>query len=351
VAYVPRNGDMIVGKDALRYGLADPFGMVSSVKRVLGIPWGDPSLRALDAGVGYKLVQGPNQHVLLRVNGVDVTAAQIVAAVLSRLKKLAEQRFGGTCRRAVFTVPAEKPAGYARELTKAAKLAGLEVIEFVPEPVAGVIAHGMQNVGDHNIVVVDFGGGTFDATLMEQHGARFKSRGIGGDPFLGGDDFDHALADAVDGTLARAHKLSMRNDVVRWSQLLYRCESVKRQLSTAAVARLQLRDAYAAGGQRGDLDLAVERVWIEPRWEPLVERAVELTRSLMARAGWDPRTVEDVVMIGGTALIPLVAQRFSQLFGRRVAGSPEATLAVARGAAVLGARHMPSATGIAPQIS
>ena len=350
IVYVPRNGNLIVGKEALRHGLADPFGMVTSVKRVLGLAWGDPALRALDAGSGYKLIQGPNHHVLLRVNGVDLAPSQIVAAVLTRLKQLAEHRFGGVARRAVFTVPAEKAAGYPAELARAAKLAGIEAVEMVPEPVAGVVAHGMQQGGDHRIAVVDFGGGTFDATLMEQRGARFTSRGIGGDAFLGGDDFDHALADAVDGTLARSHRLTMRHDVVKWSQLTWRCESVKWQLSSAMQARLQIKDAYAAGGRRGDLDLMVERTWIEPRWEPLVDRAVELTRSLCAGAGWDPRTVEDVVMIGGTTLIPQVARKFSELFGRRVAGAAEATLAVARGAAMLGARHQSGASAGIPEI-
>jgi molecular chaperone DnaK len=282
MVYVPTSGPLVVGREALRLGFSDPFNVVTSVKRLLGLGWGDPALRALDAGSSFALHQGPGGQVLIRIQKQELAPVQLAAAVLARLRKLAEARFGGSFRRAVFTVPAQRPAGYGAALTLAARLTGLEVIDQVPEPVAGFVAQGLDRPGERRVAVVDFGGGTFDATLMEQRGLRFASRAIGGDGFLGGDDLDHALADAVDGVLARKGRRPLRNDQVKWRQLLWRSESVKRQLSSAASARLQLRDRLSPAS---DIDLSVDRAWIEPRWQSLVDRGVGVVRELLARAG------------------------------------------------------------------
>jgi molecular chaperone DnaK len=272
----------------------------------------------------------------LKVGSVEVAPVQVAAALLLRLRSLAEARFGGCVRRAIFAVPAVMAPGYGAALTQAARMAGIETVDQVPEPVAGVIGSGNLRPGDRRIAVVDFGGGTFDVSMVEQVGLRYQSRGLAGDPFLGGDDFDLALADAVDGSLVRSRRRSVRSDVVSWQKLVRRSESVKRQLSSQPTCRLKL-DLECAGD--GDLDLIVERAWLEPRFERLVDRAIDVTQAALDQARWRPTDVEEVVLIGGTTLIPLVQRRLGELFGRKLGAAAEATLAVSAGAAVLAARH------------
>ena len=341
VVYLPRAGDPIVGIEALRHGAADPFGLLTGLKRLLGRRADDPAIKHLDAGVAYRIVAAQNGGALVRARGADYAPTQLVAAVLARLKRLAEVRFGGDIRHAVLTVPVEKAPEYTGALKRAASIAGMEILAFVPEPVAGVVAHGYDRPGDRRIAVCDFGGGTFDATLMVQQGNRFQGVASAGDPFLGGEDFDVTLADAVDAVIFKAARVSLRRDVTIWSQLLLRIESAKRQLSTSAQTRLRMRDAYTTGERRHDIDLLVDREWIEPRWKPLVDRATQVIGGLLDTARWGNRDIDDVVLIGGTTLVPLVQRELSALFRRKLVPSPTANLSVVRGAALLAARHAP----------
>ena len=341
VVYIPRTGDPIVGVEALRHGASDPFGLLQGLKRLLGRRADDPAIKHLDAGVAYRILAAPNGGAFVRARNSDFAPVQLVAAVLTRLRRLAEVRFGGDVRRAVMTVPVEKAPEYENALKRAASIAGLEVLAFVPEPVAGVIAHGFDRPGVRRIAVCDFGGGTFDATLMEQHGTRFQGVASAGDPFLGGDDLDAALADAVDAVVYKNARVSLRRDVTIWSQLLLRVESTKRQLSSELQARLRLREAYTLGEKRNDVDLLVDRNWIEPRWKPLIDRASQCVGGLIDSVHWNKAEIDDVVLIGGTTLVPLVQREMSVLFGRRLVPSATANLAVVRGAALLAARHAP----------
>jgi molecular chaperone DnaK len=338
--YLPRTGEPVIGTEAMRLGAADPFGLVCGIKRLLGRRADDAAIRTIDVSAGWKLVAGPNGGAVVRAHNTDFAPAQLVAAVLTRLRRQAELRFG-TVRRALFTVPVERAPDYEAALRRAAQLAGLEVVGFVPEPVAGVVAHGHGRPAERRVAVCDFGGGTFDATLMLQQGTRWKGAGALGDAFLGGDDLDEALADAVDATVYRAAKVSLRRDVCIWTQLRWRAESAKRQLSSSATARLHLRDAYVQGGKRHDVDLLIDRPFVEGRWQPLVERALQLVAALLDRSGWRREQIDDVVLIGGTCQVPMVQRSFSALFGRQLTASPSAHLAVVAGAALL-------AAGLAP---
>jgi molecular chaperone DnaK len=251
-----------------------------------------------------------------------------------------------------MTMPADAPESYTAALRRAAGLAGLEVVRFVAEPVAGAIAAGHASApGDRLIAVCDFGGGTFDAALVRQHGLRFETLGVAGDPFLGGDDLDLVMADGIDGLIFRQARTSLRHDAVAWAGLIWRCESVKRQLSRAQEARIFMRDAYAAGGSFHDLDFLVDRSWIAPRWAPLVARAVQVVRGLLASLEVRAGDVDEVCLIGGTMMSPAVHELFGGFFGRRVAPMAGADLAVVRGAAMIGSALARGGDHFAPGVA
>ena len=211
----------------------------------------------------------------------------------------------------------------------------------MPEPVAGALALGLHARPERRrVVVADFGGGTFDVTLVEQTGTRFHVVATGGDPFLGGDDLDQAMVQALSGLVFRRCGFDVSHDLVRRQLLARRCEGAKRVLSSHLEARLTMPDAYIERGERRDLDVVLERSWCEARWEPLFDRALGVVDLVLARGGWGDVAVDEVGLIGGTSLVPRFQQRLRARFaGSRVNLSEDAAVAVATGAALVAARH------------
>jgi len=340
VVYVPARGEPIVGARALPYALHDPQHTVTSVKRLLGERHDAASLRRLAPLVPYPLVAGIGGRVHLRLHHSDWAAEQVAAAILGHVRELAERRFGAV-RKVVLAVAAEATLEQRQALLTAARLARLEVIDLVPEPVAGALALGLHARPERRrVVVADFGGGTFDVTLVEQTGTRFHVVATGGDPFLGGDDLDQAMVQALSGLVFRRCGFDVSHDLVRRQLLARRCEGAKRVLSTHLEARLTMPDAYIERGERRDLDVVLERAWCEARWEPLFDRALGVVDLVLARGGWGDVAVDEVGLIGGTSLVPRFQQRLRARFaGSRVNLSEDAAVAVATGAALVAARH------------
>jgi molecular chaperone DnaK (HSP70) len=159
------------------------------------------------------------------------------------------------------------------------------------------------------------------------------------------------MADAVSGAIFKATRADMRRDAVRWAELVRRCESVKRQLSFAPEALLQMRNAYVVNRTSQDLEMRVGRDYMEPRWMPLVERCLDTTREVIQSAGADVTLIEQVVLIGGTTLIPVVRRRISELFGRTPMSSDTAQMAVVTGATVVAARYQPAGAAELPALA
>jgi molecular chaperone DnaK (HSP70) len=339
VVYVPDRGAIEVGRRAANRLLTDPVGVIRSVKRVLGVPPTSPMVRRFASGAGFR-VDAAGDRVLLKLRSGDLVPEQVAAAVIGRIRELAEMRFGGKITKAVFTASAAPPAGYREALTRAARLAHLEVLEVVAEPIAGALSLGIHaQQAERKLIVCDFGGGTFDVSAITQSGLRFSPVATFGDPYLGGDDLDEALATAVAGVVFRQGGYEMQKDAVRWSQLMFRCESAKRQLSTQREATLSMREAFVQNGRARDLELVIDRPWVEAGWQNLLCRAIDVVVEALRRAQWRPDEVQAVALIGGSSLVPAFRKAISQLFpGRQLLSSPQADLAVAIGATLLTAR-------------
>jgi molecular chaperone DnaK len=340
--YLPERGSPEVGGRALHHLLSDPLATITSVKRLLGARRDDEAVRRLGPTVPYGLGYLPAGQLVLRSRNQDWAPEQIAGYVLDRVRALAEQRFGGGVRRIVATASAVATAGYQAALRKAARLAYLDIVEMVAEPIAGAIAVGLHAQPEHRrVAVCDFGGGTFDVTLIEQRGRRFSIVATGGDPFLGGDDLDQAMVQALAALIFRRARFDVLRDVVRRQALAMRCESVKRALTTAPEARLAMREAFVEDGQARDLGLIVERSWVEPLWDPLFARATAEINAVLAQAGWKAADVEEVALIGGTSLVPRFQDHVRALFPRlTIRAARDAHVAVATGASLLAARHL-----------
>jgi len=340
VVYVPDRGPPEIGRTAAMRQLSDPARVIRSVKRALGAGAGSAELRRYAATAPFR-IDTSGDHVLFKLRSGDCPPEQVAAWVLGRVRELAERKYGGTVRKAIITVSAAPSPSYRDAILRAARIAHLDVLDFVAEPIAGGLALGIHaEPGERRLLVCDFGGGTFDVSAIVQSGLRFSPIATCADAYLGGDDLDTALADGVAGQIFKQRGYDMHRDITRWNELVYRCEQAKRQLSTAETARVAMREAYTHKGVTHDLDVTVDRAWAYERWRPLMERAVAVVRETLARASWTYDQVDAAVLIGGTSLVPRVQEVIGTVVTpQRVQVSPHADVAVALGAALLTARY------------
>jgi molecular chaperone DnaK len=348
VVHVPRRGDPVIGTKAVARLATDPESTITSVKRLLGRSFDDPVVRRTQQWAAYRLKRGPQGRIMLGLAGVDYACEQVAGWILARMRTLAETRFAARIRKAVVAAPVTASADYVTAVKTAARLAGLEILQIIPEPIAAALAVGMHlEPANRLLLVCDFGGGTFDATLMVQDALSFRPAAVDGDEFLGGDDFDEVLAAAVGGVIFQQTGYDIHRDVVRAQQLLQRCESVKRVLSSRSETPLVMRDAYMAGGRSHDLQTTVQRSWIEPRWEPLVERALQVVERLLTRSGCGRERITHVVLVGGGSLMPLVRQRIAEAVPEAQLVTGEyAQVAIAAGAVLQTAAHAATAAAL-----
>jgi len=342
VVYVPDRGPLEVGRRAQMRLLKDPTGVVRSVKRVLGVVASSPLVRYFAASAAFR-VDAAGDRVTFKLRAAQYAPEQIAGAILARIRELAETRFGGRISKTIITASVAAPPGYRDALTRAAKIAHLEVIELIPEPIAGALAVGVHaEATDRKLVVCDFGGGTFDVSALVQHGLRFTPIATSGDQFLGGDDLDAELAEALAGLIVNKTGYDLHRDAVRWSEMLFRCEMAKRQLTAEQTVPFTMRDAYVDHGRSHNLDFMLDRPWVEARWAPLFARAATAIEEALRRAGWRASDVDQVALIGGSALVPMFHRTVVDVFpGRPVVLSPRADVAVAVGTVLLTARFGP----------
>jgi molecular chaperone DnaK len=339
VVYVPERGPLEVGRRAQVRLMSDPTCVVRSVKRVLGAAPDSPEVRSYAASAPF-LIDTTGDHVTFQLRAARYAPEQIAGAILTRVRELAETRFGGQITKAVITRSVAAPPGYRDALLRAARIAHLDVLEVVPEPIAGALAVGVHaQAAERRLLVCDFGGGTFDVSELIQSGLRFTPVATTGDQYLGGDDLDVEIAEALAGLIVKRTGYDVHRDAVRWSELVFRCEMAKRQLTEAAEVPFVMREAYLADGRSHHLDFTLERTWVEARWAPLLARAVTTIEHALQSAGWRADTVDQVALIGGSALVPMFQRVVASVFpARSVTLAPRADVAVAVGTVLLTAR-------------
>jgi molecular chaperone DnaK (HSP70) len=256
VVHFPKSGPPLVGIEAERMRATDPANTVVGIKRVIGRDGDSPAARVLDASAAFRLQAKPGAEVSVQVRAGTLSATEVASIVLRHLRERASARFGRTIRKALITVPVATPPAVQAAMVRCGSMAGLEVVRLVHEPVAGAVARGASGAAAP-FLVYDFGGGTFDATVVLGDGQGLRVLSAGGDDCLGGDDLDLAFARWVASGIYRSRGLDATRDVILWSRIQRRCEAVKRALSGAPEVRYLLEDALP--GAARSLDVAVRR--------------------------------------------------------------------------------------------
>jgi len=326
VAY-GKDGAVEVGEGARRRLLDDPGTVIGSIKRLMGRAAGE--LKQLGGTLPYEVEPTDDQGgmVRIRVQGRRLSPVEVSADILRALRARAETSLGRTVTEAVVTVPAYFDDA-ARSATKdAARLAGLTVLRLVNEPTAAALAYGLDKGAEGIYAIYDLGGGTFDISLLRLERGVFQVLATGGDAALGGDDFDHLIAERF---LAerKAQGLPHRPSVGEAKQVLAAVRLAKECLSSQERGEWRIE----IGGETSRH--ALDRTTVENLIRPLLRRTLAITESALEDAGFRPTEVQGVVLVGGSTRLPLVRRELEALFGRKPLSDIDPDEVVALGAAL-----------------
>ncbi|MFP2932428.1 Hsp70 family protein [Pyxidicoccus sp. 3LG] len=337
VVGVTKGGERVVGQAAQALAEEHPDAVVWATKRFLGRRYTPELLQQAKALVPYPLVAGPAGDVRVKLAGRVLPVTQVSAMILGELALDAQAHFGRTVTKCVITVPANFDDNQRQATREAATIAGLDVVRLVNEPTAAALAYGLSRGFEGNALVFDLGGGTFDVSILEVKAGVFEVRATGGDPKLGGEDFDQRI---VQWLLAQVED-DLRHVVSQDAQSLRRlkvaAEAAKRELTESDEATISVSGLgdHASGGRRlAELETVLTRSFFETLSEPLSRRCLEVCQGVMHEAKMDPRSVDVVLLVGGMTRVPLVRRLVADFFGRAPSTDVHPDEAVALGAAV-----------------
>jgi len=328
-------GEILVGNVAKRQSITNPEHTVYSAKRFMGRK--ESEVQDETRRIPYKVVRSPNGDVAFEIRGKQVSPPEVSAHVLRKLKQAAETFLGETVTDAVITVPAYFNDTQRQATKDAGKIAGLNVRRIINEPTAAALAYGLDKKKDELIAVYDFGGGTFDISVLEVSENLVEVKSTNGDTHLGGDDVDHRVMEYLMAEFRKEHGVDLAKDKMALQRIRDASEKAKIELSSMQETTVNLPYITAAGATPLHMNIRVTRSKLEQMIEDLVERSLEACRRALKDADKRPGDINEVVLVGGSTRIPLVLKKVKEYFGKEPNRSVNPDEVVAIGAAVQGA--------------
>jgi molecular chaperone DnaK len=329
-----KDGERLVGIVARRQAITNAENTVFSAKRLIGRKFDDTGKEV--KRLPYKVIRASNGDCRISVLDKDYSAPEISAMVLQKLKRQAESYLGSPVTEAVITVPAYFNDAQRQATKDAGRIAGLEVKRIINEPTAAALAYGMDNKTDQVIAVYDFGGGTFDISILEVGDDVVEVKATNGDTHLGGDDVDHALIDWLVDEFRKETGIDLSNQTIVLQRLKEAAEKAKIELSTAVSTEINLPFLTADATGPKHLQKSLSRAQFDRMIEPIIDRTLAPCRSALKDAGVRAGDIDEVLLVGGSTRIPLVQKKVEALFGRSANRSVNPDEVVALGAAIQG---------------
>src|SRR5271167_3668512 len=328
-----KSGERLVGQVAKRQAITNPENTIYSIKRFMG-------RRANEVTDEMKMVpykvKAQGDHVVVVAQGKEFTPPEVSAMILQKLKKAAEDYLGTTVTEAVITVPAYFNDAQRQATKDAGKIAGLDVKRIVNEPTAAALAYGLDRKKDETIVVYDFGGGTFDISILEVGDGVVEVKSTNGDTHLGGDNIDHRIIDWLIQEFKKEQGIDVSKDQMALQRLEEAAEKAKIELSTTLETEINLPFLTADASGPKHLAIKLTRARFEQMVADILDRSIEPCKKALADAGVTPSNIDEVVLVGGTTRIPKVQEIVKNLFGKDPNRSVNPDEVVAVGAAVQG---------------
>ena len=328
-----KNGEILVGQAAKRQAVTNPKSTIYSIKRFIGRRFSELPESEIKM-MPYTVVAAPNGDAAVEVNGKTYTAQEISAMVLRKLKEDAEAFLGEKITEAVITVPAYFNDQQRQATKDAGRIAGLEVKRIVNEPTAASLAYGLDKKKNEKIAVYDFGGGTFDISILDIGDGVFEVKATNGDTHLGGDDLDQAIMKRMIEDFKARQGIDLRQDKLALQRLKEGAEKAKIELSSAQQTEINLPFITADATGPKHLTTTLTKQKLETLTMDLVNRTADPCRKCMADA--ELSTVDEVVLVGGQTRMPLIQEKAKSLFNKEPHKGVNPDEVVAMGAAIQG---------------
>ncbi len=338
IVAVAKNGKRLVGALAKRQSITNAENTVYAAKRLIGRRWGSKEVEDARRVLPYELAAGPEGHdVRVVLGGRTLSVSEVSAMVLAELRADAEAWFGRPVRKAVVTVPAYFNDGQRQATKDAGKIAGLDVLRIINEPTSAALAYGFGKQIEKKVVVFDLGGGTFDVSILDIGKSVYDVVAVGGDTYLGGEDFDRRVMDWLTFAFAKENAgIDLRQDKMALQRLKDSAEKAKCELSSTPTASIHLPFLVSGGEGRGalHLDKQIGRDKLEELTKDLVDRCVAVTEKTLKDAGVRPGQVGEVILVGGMTRMPRVQKAVKEYFGKEPCRGVHPDEVVALGAAI-----------------
>jgi len=327
-----KTGERLVGQSAKRQAVTNPKQTIYSVKRFMGRRYDEMAHEI--AMVPYDVIKAANGDAHVSVAGKSYSPPEISAMILQKLKTDAEAYLGETITQAVITVPAYFNDSQRQATKDAGRIAGLEVLRIINEPTAASLAYGLDKKKDEKIAVYDFGGGTFDISVLDIGDGVFEVKATNGDTHLGGDDLDQAVMNWLNEEFRRENGIDLSKDMMALQRLKEAAEKAKCELSSATASEINLPFITADATGPKHLTVTLTRAKLEQLTDALIERTSQPCRSCLKDAGLS--SIDEVVLVGGQTRMPKLQEKAKQLFGKEPHKGVNPDEVVAVGAAIQG---------------
>ena len=329
-----KDSERLVGQVAKRQAVTNPENTVFSIKRFMGRKYEEIAQET--SRVPYKVVKADNGDVWVEVRRRKHSPPEISAMVLQKLKTAAEDYLGEKVTDAVITVPAYFNDAQRQATKDAGTIAGLNVLRIVNEPTAAALAYGLDKKKDETIVVYDFGGGTFDISILEVGEGVVEVKSTNGDTHLGGDDLDQRVIDWMVAEFRKSDGVDLGKDRMALQRLKEAAEKAKIELSTVVETDINL--PFITADQHGPkhLQMKLTRATFEQLVEDLLQRSMAPVKQAMADAGLTPKDIDEIVLVGGSTRVPKIQQLVTEYFGKDPHKGVNPDEVVAIGAAIQG---------------
>jgi molecular chaperone DnaK len=338
IVAVAKNGKRLVGTLAKRQAITNAEDTVYAAKRLIGRRWGSKEIEDARRVLPYTLVPGPEGNdVRVQIGGRVQSIQELSAMVLAELKADAEAWLGRPVTKAVITVPAYFNDGQRHATKDAGRIAGLDVLRIINEPTSAALAYGFGKQIERKVVVFDLGGGTFDISILDIGKSVYDVVAVGGDTYLGGEDFDRRVMDWLTFGFAKENGgIDLRLDKMALQRLKDASERAKCELSTVPSTAIHLPFLFGGGAGKSalHLDKQLTREKLEELTKDLVDRCVAVTEKTLRDAGVRPNQVGEVILVGGMTRMPRVQRAVRDFFGREPCRGVHPEEVVALGAAI-----------------
>jgi molecular chaperone DnaK len=329
-----KDNERLVGQVAKRQAVTNPKQTIFSIKRFMGRRMEEVTEET--RRVPYKIAPGANGLASVEIAGKKYSPPEISAMVLQKMKQTAEDYLGTKVTEAVITVPAYFNDAQRQATKDAGKIAGLEVKRIINEPTAAALAYGLDKKKDEKIAVFDLGGGTYDISVLELAEGVFEVKSTNGDTHLGGDDFDQRVIDWLVAEFKRDQGIDLSKDAMALQRLKEAAEKAKMELSTTQQTDINLPFITADQSGPKHLNYSLTRAKFEQLVDDLIQRVIPPMQQALKDAGLDPKSVDEVILVGGSTRIPRIQQIVKDFFGKEPNRSVNPDEVVAIGAAIQG---------------